>query len=239
MNNRYMAAFSAAFKTTLPMITGMIPTGIAYALLASSSGMRERDIILSSIIVFAGSVQFISIELIRQGMDYLQFALVVFLLHSRHLFYGISLFDKFNETGRVKPLMIYTLNDEIYALLTNEKSEPEGVNAGFYYIFMSAILYASWNIGTAAGAVASEFIRFNTEGMDFALLAMFTVVMLEQMKSFKSRLPFVIGGASAIVSLFAVGRSALLLGCAMISIISLLLLRKRIEFIETGGKQLG
>jgi 4-azaleucine resistance transporter AzlC len=220
--------FLEALRVMSPIITGFIPTAMAYAILVTANGIDGIYAILSSILVFAGSVQFLSVELIKDNMGILQFALLVFLLNSRHMFYGISVFDKFNETGKLKPVMIFWLIDETYAVLTGTKT-PANVNRKLYFFMVAMLAYLAWNLGTAIGVFASSLVTFDATGIEFAMCAMFIVIMIEQMKAFKSMLPFLIGGLTALVSLMLLGGQTMMLGCAAGSVLILLLLRGKLE----------
>lgn len=227
--------FAKALKTMLPIVPGAFPTAVAYALVARNAGMLPQEVVLSSLFVFAGSVQFISIELMRQGIGYVSFALTVFLLHARHMFFGVSVFDKFNKAPKAKPFLIFSLTDESYAIMTSGET-PDNVNEGLYYIFIPVIMYVTWNTGTLLGVLASEFITFNTAGMDFALTAMFIVIVVEQLKSYRSKLPFIIGGLSAAAALVVLGPQSMLLGCCAMSVVLIVALRKHIDTdMETEG----
>lgn len=228
MKSAFVRIFLIALKMAAPVAVGFIPTGIAYALFAASQGLSGMDIMLSSMFVYGGSVQFIAVDLVASGMGYLQFAIIIFLVHSRHMFYGLSVFDIFDKTGRAKPFMIFCLSDELYALMTGTKA-PEEVDQGSYYICLGIIAYVAWVLGTGLGVFASEFVRFDTTGMDFALTALFLVILTEQVRGAENRIPFFIGGGSALLSLIVLGIRSMLLGCAALSAILLLALRDRIE----------
>jgi 4-azaleucine resistance transporter AzlC len=221
--------FIEAFRVMTPIITGFIPYAMAFSLLVTSNGISGGFAILSSIFVFAGSVQFLSVELVKNNMEIFQFALLVFLLNSRHMFYGISVFDKFKETGRLKPIMIFWLIDETYAVLTGTKT-PTGVNRKLYFFLVALLAYMSWNIGTWLGLFASALVKFDTTGIDFAMSAMFIVIMIEQIKNFKSPRPFMTGGITAFISLMLFGGQTMLLGCAAGSVVILFLLRNNSQF---------
>lgn len=234
MNTTIKDTFLIALKMAAPVAVGFIPTGIAYALFAASKGISGLDILLSSMLVYGGSVQFIAVDLVASNMGYAQFAIVVFLVHSRHLFYGLSVFDQFDKTGKAKPFMIFCLSDELYALLTGTKA-PKEVKEGNYYICLAVIAYFAWVLGTALGVFATEFVRFDTTGMDFALTALFLVILTEQIQGAENKIPFFIGGGTALVSMLVLGAQSMLLGCAVLSVILLLALRSKIEATQRGG----
>jgi 4-azaleucine resistance transporter AzlC len=141
--------------------------------------------------------------------------------------YGLSLFEKFNLTGWLKPYMIFSLTDETYALLTGVK-EPDGINKKQFYFFIALLDQSYWVLGSVIGAVAGNMITINTKGLDFALTALFIVLMLEQIKSYKTKIPFIIGAACAIIAIFAVGKGNMLLLAIFSAITCLLLLKRRI-----------
>ena len=216
-----------AFKATTPVLFGYLAIGIAFGLLLKDAGYPWLVALFMSIIVYAGAAQFLAVSFFANNLPLFEVATITFLVNFRHMLYGLSLFDKFNQTGRLKPYMIFALTDETYALLTTTK-DPAGVNAPRFYFYIALLNHFYWVAGSVIGAIAGNFITINTTGLDFALTALFIVLLLEQLKSYKTRIPFLIGGGCAILAIFFIGKSNMLLAAVISSICIMLVLEKRI-----------
>ena len=168
-----------------------------------------------------------AVGLFSNNAGLMEVATITFLVNFRHMVYGLSLFEKFNLNKWFKPYMIFSLTDETYALLTSVK-DPAGVDRGRFYFYIALLNQSYWIAGSVIGAVAGNFITINTQGLDFALTALFIVLLLEQIKSFTTKLPFIIGGGCAVGSLLIAGKGNMLLMAVISAIIVLLILKKRI-----------
>jgi len=183
--------------------------------------------LLMSAFIYAGAGQYLAVNLFANNAGLLEVATIIFLVNFRHMIYGLSLFDKFNLTKRLKPYMIFSLTDETYALLTSVTA-PIEVNKAQYYFFIAFLNHCYWIIGSVLGAVAGSFITMDTKGLDFALTALFVVLLLEQYQNCTTKLPFLIGGVCALVPFIVLGKENMLLYAVILAIIALLMLRKRI-----------
>ena len=215
-------ALTAAFKLTIPVLIGYITIGVAFGLMLSSAGYGAAWAFLMSLTIFAGSSQFLGVELLHTGAALTQIALMVFLINFRHVVYGISMLEKFRGMGPQKAYMIFSLTDETYALLSAAEP-PAGVSPKKYYFCVSALNQLYWVSGSVAGCAAGSLMRFNIPGIEFAMTAMFIVIAIEQWATAKNRLPAVIGAASALLALFLFGGGNMLLP-ALFPIVTLLLL---------------
>lgn len=216
-----------AFATTTPVLFGYVSVGIAFGLLLKDAGYSWVIALLMSVFVYAGAAQFLAVSFFTSNATLLEVATIIFLVNFRHMLYGLSLFEKFNITGKLKPYMIFSLTDETYALLTSTK-DPAGVNRAKYYFYITAFNQIYWVIGTLIGAAAGSFITINTQGLDFALTALFLVLLLEQWKGHNTKLPFLIGSGCAVLSILLIGTKNMLLAAVISSMLILLLVRKRI-----------
>ncbi|MBQ9165966.1 MAG: AzlC family ABC transporter permease [Oscillospiraceae bacterium] len=197
-------ALKAAFPHTLPVMAGYLALGIAFGILMDSIGMSVLWTAFSSMAVFAGSAQMLSVSLIDAAAPLLQVAVLTLVLNFRHLFYGLSLIGQYRDTGWRKPYLIFGLTDETYAILT-ATAVPEGVVPGDFYFAVTLLDQLYWVAGSIIGTVAGSLITFSTEGVDFAMTALFVVLLAEQVKKKENRIPAAIGLAFAAVSLMLVG----------------------------------
>ena len=180
------------FPQTIPVMAGYISLGIAFGLLLQSIGYGPIWALLMSLFIYAGSAQFLAVELLAAGATLPQVALLTFLLNFRHLFYGLSMISKYRGTGIRKLYLIFGLTDETYALLTGYKT-PEGLSDKDYYLAVTLMNQVYWVIGCVAGSVAGSVIPFDTTGIDFAMTALFAVLVVEQLKTHKKHIPAISG----------------------------------------------
>jgi len=222
-----MKTMMLAFKATTPVLFGYLAIGIAFGLLLKNAGYPWIIALIMSVLIYAGAAQYLAVTFFTNNVTFIEVATITFLVNFRHMLYGLSLFDKFNLTKRLKPYMIFSLTDETYALLTSI-NDPVGVNKPKFYFYIALLNHSYWVIGSAIGAIAGNFVTINTKGLDFALTALFIVLLLEQLKSYKTHIPFIIGGCCAVISIIIIGRTNMLLLSVMLSILIMLVLKKRI-----------
>ena len=203
MNDK-KSALKAAFPLTIPVLTGFIFLGIAYGILMTAQGFNLIFTTLISVFVFAGSMQYVSVELLVSAFNPINAFLLALMVNARHLFYGISMLDKYKNTGKIKPVLIFTMCDETFSILCGAKV-PEGINRKYFILFVSLLDYFYWITGTAIGAAAGSFITFNTEGIDFALTALFIVIFVNQWKENKNHIPAILGLICSAVCLLIFG----------------------------------
>lgn len=221
-------AIKSSFLATIPVMLGYLSVGIAFGLLFEKSGYSLVWAVLMSVVIYAGSMQFIAINLLTSGAGFIEVALMTLFVNIRHVFYGLSFLDKFKEMGRKKTYMIFSLTDETYSLLCSSEA-PEGVDNNLFLFFISFFNQMYWVIGTIIGSVAGSLITFNTNGIDFAMTALFVVIFIEQWKSYKTHIPVIIGTLSTMGALLIFGTNNLILPAMMFIVISLMIFRKQID----------
>lgn len=177
-----------AFPYTIPVMLGYIFLGIAFGILLSSQSYPFYLATLMSLIIYAGSMQFVAINLLTGGAGILSTILMTLMVNARHLFYGLSMLNKFRAMGKKKPYMIFSLTDETYSLLCGLKP-PSGTDANSFYFWIALLNQLYWVIGSTAGAIAGAVITFNSTGIDFAMTALFVVIFIEQWESVKALEP--------------------------------------------------
>lgn len=230
-------AIKAAFPNTIPVMLGYVSVGMAFGLLFEKSGYNLLWAILMSTVVYAGSMQFIAINLLTGGTGFVEIALMTLFVNFRHLFYGLSFIDKFKDMGKKKTYMIYSLTDETYSLLCSVKA-PEGINNSLFLFCISFLNQIYWIIGTIIGSAVGSLIKFNTKGIDFAMTALFVVIFIDQWSSYKTHIPVIIGILSTIISLLIFGPNNLVLPSMILIVINLMIFSKQIQrknCIESNG----
>ncbi|MCH5149108.1 MAG: AzlC family ABC transporter permease [Spirochaetales bacterium] len=220
--------FKAAFRCTVPVMLGYLAIGTAFGLLAVNAGYSWLIALLMSIIIYAGAGQYIAVSMFAQNADFAEIALVTLLVNARHMVYGLSLLDKFRSTKPITPYLIFALTDETYSLLTTV-TVPDDVNKRDFYFYISMLDHFYWIAGSVIGAwFASIFISFDCTGLSFALTALFMVLLIEQWKQCRSKLPFIIAAIVSVLVLIFISRENMLIFSILISIVVLILLRRRL-----------
>ena len=224
---------SSVLKTCAPVIFGYLPTGFAFGLMMTENGYSFLTAALMSVFIYAGAGQYMAVTLLTGGASFFRIALTIFLVNSKHLFYGLSLLGEYRRLGVGKLYRVFALTDETYALLTAPKNKLRPDFRQFS-LRVSAVNQSAWIIGTLAGALFGSVIKFDSRGMDFAMTALFIIILIEQLKAHKTKLPFLIGFACAVVALVFFGKANVLLIGVLMSGFMLIILRKFVEKGETG-----
>lgn len=221
------AALRAAFPVTVPVMTGFLCLGLAYGVLMQTKGYGPLWSVLMSAIAFGGSMQFVAITLLTTVFDPLQAFLLSVMVNARHIFYGLSLLEKYRGLGRVRGFLIYTLCDETFSLVSSLEP-PEHVERREFYFWISLLDYSYWIIGTALGGLLGGFVPFDTTGMDFALTALFVVLFLEQWYRRENRPAGVAGILCAAAALALFGPDNLVIPAMVLILLVLLGGRKHL-----------
>ena len=168
-----------AFLSSIPVMMGYIVLGIAFGMLLESKGYGVIYALLMSVFIYAGSMQFVAINLLTSGASLISAAIMTLLINARHMVYGLSMIKKFEGMGKLKPYMIFSLTDETYSLLVGSQV-PDGCDQKYYLFLISFFDQCYWVIGSLIGSLLSSFLTINTTGLDFAMTALFVVIVVEQ-----------------------------------------------------------
>ncbi len=225
--NRFLHALSAAFPHTLPVLAGFLVLGIAYGVLMLEKGYGPQWSVLMSAVAFCGSMQFVAITLLTTAFHPLEALILSFLVNARHLFYGLSMLEKYKGFGKVKPFLIYTLCDETFSIVSSV-NPPEDVEPKYFYLSISLLDYSYWVFGTLLGGLLGNLIPFNTDGLDFALTALFVVLFIEQVKKNKNWILGLIGIVCAMISRIAFGADNMVMPALALILITLITGRKKL-----------
>ena len=228
MDKKISKAFKAAFPHTIPIFAGFWFLGITYGLYMKVSGFSFWYPMFMSMIIFAGSMEFITVNMLLGAFHPLQAFLMTLMINARHLFYGISMLDKFKGTGAKKPYLIFGMCDESFSI--NYSADiPEGVDKGWFMFFVTLLNQFYWVTGATLGGIFGGFINFDTTGLDFAMTALFVVIFLEQWLKEKNHINAVLGIVLAVICLVIFGSENFMIP-SMISILTALtLLRGTLE----------
>ena len=172
-------ALKAAFPYTIPIFAGFWFLGITYGIFMNKSGFSFWYPMLMSMTIFAGSMEFLTVNLLLGAFNPLQALTLTLMINARHLFYGISMLDKYAGTGWKKIYLIFGLCDESFSI--NYTADiPDDVDRGWFMFFVTLLNQLYWVSGSTLGGLFGSLIHFNTEGLDFVMTAMFVVIFLEQ-----------------------------------------------------------
>ena len=221
-------SFLRAFRDSLPIMAGYLALGIGYGVLLQSKGYSFWWAILMSVTMFAGSGQYAGVDFMASGASLLSTAFMTLIINCRHFFYGVSLLKKYRSTGLAKPYLIFGLTDETYSITATTTLES-GVDPKKYYLFLTALNHSYWITGCVLGAVLGMFLPFPSTGIDFAMTALFIVILTEQWLSNKEHLPAILGVATTAVCLIVFGAEYFIIPALLLISAELMLLRKRLE----------
>lgn len=224
----FFAVLRAVFPITIPVLSGYLFLGFAYGILMSSRGYGPGWTFLMSLAVFAGSAQYVAITFLTTAFNPLNALLLTLLVNARHLFYGISMLDKYKGTGRAKFYLIFGLTDETFSI--NCATEPPaGLSRQRFYLLVTLLNHSYWVTGSVLGSVLGSLIHFNTKGLDFVLTALFVVIFLNQWQTSRDHRPAMIGIACSVVCVWIFGPNQFIIP-AMLAIVAVLaLLRHKLR----------
>ncbi|MFD1445229.1 AzlC family ABC transporter permease [Oceanobacillus profundus] len=226
-----LTAFRVAYPKTLPIFAGFVFLGIAYGFMMNSLGFSAIYPILISLIVFAGSVEFVAASLLIGAFNPLTALFLTLTVNARHLFYGLSMLGKYDGVGKKKGYMVFGLCDESFAI-NSTIDVPKNVDKGWVMFFVTLLNHFYWVLGASLGGVFGSFINFNIEGLEFVMTALFVVIFLEQWMKEEKHTSSLVGLGASIVCLLVFGGSHFIIP-AMIAILGVLTLsRKSLEKVE-------
>ncbi len=216
--------FSAAFKTTIPVLAGYLGRGLAFGIMLEDLGYNALWAAFFSLVAYGGTIQYLAIALLSTAFNPFQALFLSILVNFRHLFYGITMSEKFKGLGRKKLLLIFGLSDETYSLLTTTEL-PDGTDHGRFYLYVTLLDHGYWILGSFLGGVVGSLITFNTTGIAFVLTALFVVLFMEQLKNRSNIIPGIIGLGATLISLALFGDN-LIIPAMVLIMVAMLALRR-------------
>lgn len=213
-----------ALIDTLPVMTGYLFLGFGFGIIMQQNGYGILWALAMSVFIYAGSMQYVGVDLLAGGTGLIAAALTTLMVNARHLFYGISMIEAYKGTGSKKPYLIFALTDETYSLVSREKL-PADVNRHSYFFLASFFDQCYWVTGSVLGALAGN-LPIDFTGIDFALTALFVTIFVEQWLSTKNHLPAMVGVGSAVVCLLIFGADNFLIP-TMILIAAILIMSRK------------
>jgi len=223
-----------AFRQTIPVMPGYLLLGIAFGLMLDNAGFHFLWAFAISICVYAGSMQFVIVTLLSGGAGLIYTAMMTFFINGRHIFYGLSLVEKFQQMGKRYPYMVFSLTDETYSVLCRTKV-PGGLDEKEVIFFISLLNHCYWVLGSVAGGLAGRFISFDFAGIDFSMTALFVAIVVEQWKENKNRIPAISGIVFSVVFLILLGADRFVLPSLAFSVFMLLSAKTYVEGYYPGS----
>jgi 4-azaleucine resistance transporter AzlC len=221
INFKQKSAFKAAFPYTLPILTGFLFLGIAYGIYMTSLGFSPIFPILMSLFIFAGSMEFVTANLLLGGFNPIGAFLLTLMVNARHLFYGLSMLDKYQSAGKVSPYLIFGMCDESFSINVSTPVPPD-VSAGDFYFFITLLNHLYWVTGATIGALIGSMLPFYPQGLDFVMTALLIVIFLEQWLKEDDHQSALIGMGLTLISLLFFGSNRFVIP-AMIGILLVLI----------------
>ena len=223
-----MKALKAAFPHTIPIFTGFWFLGLAYGIYMNVSGFSFWYPMLMSLTIFGGSLEFVAVSMLLAPFAPLQTFVMTLMIQARHLFYGISMLDRFKGMGWKKYYLIFGMCDETFSINYTAQI-PEDVDRGWFYFFVTLLNHFYWFSGATIGGLMGNLIHFNTEGLSFVMTAMFVVIFMEQWLKEKHHASAWIGLAGSAGCLLIFGAESFMIPTMICILVMLTIFRKPIE----------
>ena len=217
-----------AFLKSIPVLAGYVVLGIGFGILMRDAGYGVLWTAAMSLFIYAGSLQYVGVGLLAGGASVLTTVITSLMVNARHLFYSISMIDKYKDAGKYKPYMIFALTDETYSLLCDGMT-PSGVDTNQYRFLVSIFNHSYWVTGSIIGSLLGAVLPFSTKGIEFSMTALFVAAFTEQWLTTKDHVPALTGLICTLLCLIVFGKDNFLIPAMLLITLVLTLLRGREE----------
>lgn len=217
-----------AFARSLPVLAGYLVLGLGFGVLLASKGYGLGWAVVMSTLIYAGSMQYLAVDLLAGGASLVAAALMTLTVNARHLFYGVSMVERYRDAGPAKPYLVFALTDETYSLVCSG-DPPAGVDRKGYFLLVSLLDHLYWIAGSALGALLGGALPFDSTGIDFSMTALFLVVMTEQWRTSRDHRPALVGLGVSLACLWVFGASDFLIPAMVGITVVLTMLRGRLQ----------
>lgn len=224
-------AAKAAFPYTIPILAGFLFLGIAYGVYMNSLGFSFVYPLIMSVTIFAGSMEFVAATMLLSRFNPVHAFITALMINARHLFYGISMLEKYNIKGFRKIYLIYGMCDESFSINCSIEV-PEGVDKGWFMFFVTLFNQLYWVSGATIGGLLGNFITFNTKGLDFVMTALFIVIFVDRFMTRKVHLPALLGLGITALSLVVFGADNFIIPAMPVILLALTVFRKKLDLPE-------
>ena len=221
-------ALKAAFPCTIPIMTGFIFLGAAYGIYMNASGFSFVYPLFMSMLIYGGSLEFVAVEMLLSPFAPLQVFIMALLIQARHLFYGLSMLDKFKGLGWKKFYLIYGMCDETFSV--NYTADiPEDVDRGWFMFFVTLLNQFYWVASATTGGIIGSLLKINTDGISFVMTAMFVVIFMDQWLKENQHISSLIGLGVSLICLLIFGADSFMIPTMITIVVLLTVLRHRLE----------
>lgn len=214
---------NTAFRLTLPILFGYLPLGMAFGVLFTTQLEYPWWVApLMGVTIYAGAGQILAVGMIAAGAGLAEVFVAMFVLNARHIFYGLSLLGHFRGAGWRKGYLIFGLTDETYSLLTTRPRSTDRQAEQRLDVRITLFNQLYWVLGCSLGALLGDTLVFDATGIEFALVALFIVLAIEQYKSLGAQWPLWTGALAAALSIAVLPTSQQLIGAVVLVAVTLL-----------------
>ena len=226
MAKKNSSVVKAAFIQSIPVLAGYVVLGVGFGILLRNAGYGVGWAFAMSLLIYAGSMQFVGVSLLAGGASILATAFTTVMVNARHLFYSISMIGRY-QNAKYKPYLIFALTDETYSILS-DGSTPEGADPDLYRFLLSLFNQCWWVTGSVLGSLLGSVIPFSTEGIEFSMTALFIASFTQQWLTTKEHLPALTGLLGTLACLLVFGPERFLIPAMLLITLILSLLRPRL-----------
>lgn len=217
-------AFKAALPHTLPICVAFLFLGMSYGFFMQRQGFSFLYPLCMSLLIFAGSMEFIAVQLLLSPFNPLHAFWLTLAVNARHLFYGISMLELYKNCGRKKPYLVFGLCDESFSINCTQVPPP-GVDRGWFMFFVTLLNHIYWVAGAALGGLLGHLIAFDAKGIEFVMTALFVVLFLNQWEEKSARRPAIIGVGCTVLCLLLFEKGNFILSSLLLIVLCLSLFR--------------
>lgn len=219
-------AFKAALPCTIPICVGFLFLGMSYGFLMRSKGFSFVYPMLMSFFIFAGSMEFVTVNLLLSAFNPIYAFFLTLMVNARHLFYGISMLEKYKNVGWKKPYLIYGMCDESFTINCTV-TPPQDVDKGWFMFFVTLLNQIYWVSGATLGALLGYVIHFDTTGIEFVMTALFVVMFINQWEETKNHRSALTGLGCSLLCLLLFGAGNFIIPAMVLIILCFTLTRKK------------
>ena len=216
-------AIKEAFWDSLHILPGYLVLGLGFGVLMGSRGFGFLPVLLSSVFIYAGSMQYVGVDLLSSSASLITAFFMTVMVNIRHLFYGIGMLKRYRDMKMGKLYSIFALTDETFSLVCNK--DMSGLDES-YYFYVSLFDHIWWVSGSLLGSILGDVLPFNSAGIDFSMTALFIVIVVEQWEANKDHLPVILTFLISISCLILFGRDDFLIPAMALIVIMLMGIRK-------------
>lgn len=213
------AEIRLGLRDTWLVALGLVPLGLAFGLLMTQSGFAWWWTPIFSTVIYAGSMEFLAIDMVLTGVGPVTSAITGFMVNFRHLFYGLTFPRSEIRRGVPSAYATYALTDEVYAITSTLRDRSSGTRL----MTISVVCQIAWIASGIVGALTGAVIPAGVEGFDFALTALFAVLAFEAFQASRDlSAPLIAGGLALAAAVVLPGQVIIV---ALVSYFLVLLLR--------------